>query len=365
MTTSEAGQDAQWMRAALAEAHAASVAGEVPVGAVVVRQGQIIGRGSNAPIHSHDPSAHAEMLALRMAAMALGNYRLDGCDLFVTLEPCTMCAGAMLHARIRRVVFGATDPKTGAAGSVLDLFGNPRLNHQTQVTGGLLAVECAAALQSFFKTLRQRQVLAASPLREDALRTPVNRFEGLPPMPGVSAYVDDLPSLKGLRLHYVDAGPTQADQVILCLHGGGCWSQVWQPVMAERLAQGARVLTPDLIGFGKSDKPKKEGIHQLGWHAQVLCELMERLDLQQVLLLEPASNAAQDDLDGVPSGQSLGQVLMTWAGQRVCRRESCVLPPMTADALVAPYPDAGHRAALRAFARWTHATARSSAKKNP
>jgi len=338
------------MRAALAEAHAASAAGEVPVGAVVVCHGHIIGRGHNAPIHRHDPSAHAEILALRMAATALGNYRLDDCDLFVTLEPCAMCAGAMLHARLRRVVFGAADPKTGAAGSVLNLFGNTRLNHRTQVEGGLLAVECAAQLQSFFRTQRQRQSLAASPLREDALRTPASRFEELPPMPGVSAYINDLPSLKGLRLHYVDAGPTDAHQVILCLHGMGTWSQVWQPVMAEHLAQGARVLAPDLIGFGKSDKPKKKGIHQLVWHAQVLCELMVQLELATVWLLEPVGDALQESHDSEPSGQSLGQALMALAGPRVRRRESCALPAMTPAALAAPYPDAGHRAALRAFA---------------
>lgn len=352
------------MRAALAEAQAASAAGEVPVGAVVVRDGHIIGRGHNAPIHSHDPSAHAEILALRMAAKALGNYRLDDCELFVTLEPCTMCAGAMLHTRLKRVVFGAADPKTGAAGSVLDLFGNTRLNHQTQAQGGLLAAECAAPLQSFFKTQRQRQALASSPLREDALRTPASRFDGLPPMPGKSAYISDLPALNGLRLHYVDAGPTHAGQVILCLHGSGNWSQVWQPVMAERLAQGVRVLAPDLIGFGKSDKPKKQVIHQLGWHAQVVCELLERLDLQQVLLLEPAADAAQETLGGMPSAWLLGQMLMALAGPRVARRESCAVPPLTAAALAAPYPDAGHRAALRMFASPARPAAPHRVKKN-
>ena len=352
------------MRAALAEAQAASAAGEVPVGAVVVRQGQILGRGCNAPVHSHDPSAHAEILALRMAASALGNYRLDDCELFVTLEPCAMCAGAMLHARLKRVVFGAADPKTGAAGSVLDLFGNTRLNHQTQVKGGLLADECAAPLQSFFKMQRQHQALVASPLREDALRTPMSRFGGLPPMPGVSAFIDDLPSLKGLRLHCVDAGPTDAEQVILCLHGRGSWSQVWQPVMAEHLAQGARVLAPDLIGFGKSDKPKKEGFHQLGWHAQVLCELLQRLDVPQVMLLEPATDALQEILCGEPSGRSLGQMLMALAGSRVRQRESCAVTPMTTATLAAPYPDAGHRAALRAFAPRALPSVPHKAKKN-
>ncbi len=363
MTPGEAGHDEQWMRAALAQAQAASASGEVPVGAIVVYQGHIIGQACNAPIHSHDPSAHAEMLALRMAATVLGNYRLDDCELFVTLEPCAMCAGAMLHARLKRVVFGAADPKTGAAGSVLDLFGNTRLNHQTQVAGGLLAAECAAPLQSFFKAQRQRQALAASPLREDALRTPMGRFETLPPMPGVSVYVDDLPSLKGLRLHYVDAGPTDAGQVIVCLHGSGSWSQVWQPGMAEHLAQGARVVVPDLIGFGKSDKPKKDATHQVAWHAQVLCELLERLHLRQVLLLESAADAVQAPRDAAALGQSLGQLLMALAGQRVLRRESCVLPPMTAAALAAPFPDDGHRAGVRALAPLARPAVPQRAKK--
>jgi tRNA(adenine34) deaminase len=129
-----AGADARWMRLALAEALAAATAGEVPVGAVVVKDGVVIGTGRNAPIGLHDPSAHAEIVALRAAARHLGNYRLEGCTLYVTLEPCAMCSGAMLHARLERVVFGAPDPKTGAAGSVLNLFGEPKLNHQTRWT---------------------------------------------------------------------------------------------------------------------------------------------------------------------------------------------------------------------------------------
>ena len=364
MNPFEAGQNAQWMRAALAEAQAASAAGEVPVGAVVVRQGQVIGRGRNAPIQRHDPSAHAEMLALRMAATALGNYRLDDCELFVTLEPCAMCAGAMLHARLRRVFFGAADPKTGAAGSVLNLFDKPQLNHQTQVQGGLLAAECAALLQSFFKAQRQRKTLSASPLREDALRTPMSRFDGLSPMPGVSVYLNDLPSLNGLRLHYVDAGPADADQVIFCLHGYGSWSQVWQLDMAQHLARGARVLVPDLVGFGKSDKPKKEATHQVVWHAQVLSELLTRLDLHQVLLLESATDAVQEPSVDPSSGRSLGQMLTVLAGHRLLRRESCVVPRLTEAALAAPYPDSGHQAGLRALAPLARLAVTQRAQKN-
>jgi tRNA(adenine34) deaminase len=144
--------DDDFMRLALQQAQAAREAGEVPVGAVVVKNGEVVAQAHNAPIGLHDPSAHAEILALRAAAEKLGNYRLDDCTLYVTLEPCAMCAGAMLHARLKRVVWGAAEPKTGAAGSVLNLFDHPQLNHQTQATGGVRAEEASAMLQDFFKT---------------------------------------------------------------------------------------------------------------------------------------------------------------------------------------------------------------------
>ncbi|HEX4524662.1 MAG TPA: tRNA adenosine(34) deaminase TadA [Casimicrobiaceae bacterium] len=145
----------RWMAEALALARAAQARGEVPVGAIVVSEGAIIGRGGNAPIAGNDPTAHAEIGALREAAQALGNYRLPGCELYVTIEPCAMCAGAIMHARIRRLVFGAPDPKTGACGSVVDLFAEPRLNHHTTVTGGVAAEACAALLSDFFASRRQ------------------------------------------------------------------------------------------------------------------------------------------------------------------------------------------------------------------
>ena len=148
--------DVAFMREALALAREAAAIGEVPVGALVVSQGRVIGRGFNAPISSHDPSAHAEMQALRAAGKALGNYRLPGCVLYVTLEPCAMCVGAMLHARIARLVYGAADPKTGACGSVIDLFGEARLNHHATVTAGVMAAECAALLREFFAAKRAK-----------------------------------------------------------------------------------------------------------------------------------------------------------------------------------------------------------------
>jgi tRNA(adenine34) deaminase len=147
--------DAAMMREALQLAVRAAVHGEVPVGAVVAKDGQIVGRGYNAPILSSDPTAHAEIRALRDAARAFENYRLVGCTLYVTLEPCAMCAGAILHARVARLVYGADDPKTGACGSVVDLFSEPRLNHHTEVTGGVLAVEAGKQLSDFFAARRK------------------------------------------------------------------------------------------------------------------------------------------------------------------------------------------------------------------
>jgi len=146
--------DHQFMEQAIEQALLAAAANEVPVGAVLVRDGKVISRGFNQPISHHDPSAHAEMLALREAARVEVNYRLPGTTLYVTLEPCAMCSGAILHARVERLVFGALDPKTGAAGSVLDVFSSKEINHQTSVEGGVMSEECGQLLRSFFKERR-------------------------------------------------------------------------------------------------------------------------------------------------------------------------------------------------------------------
>jgi tRNA(adenine34) deaminase len=147
--------DEVFMREALGLARQAGAAGEVPVGAVVVKDGAVVGRGHNRPIASRDPTAHAEVMALRDAAERVGNYRLADCILYVTLEPCAMCAGAIMNARINRVVYGAADPKSGACGSVVDLFAENRLNFHTTVTGGALAGEAAKLLQDFFSVRRR------------------------------------------------------------------------------------------------------------------------------------------------------------------------------------------------------------------
>jgi tRNA(adenine34) deaminase len=150
--------DNQFMREALAEAQAAPDAGEVPIGAVAVLNGEIVGRGQNRVLRDLDPTAHAEIVAMREAAGTLGNYRLVDCELFVTLEPCAMCAGAMIHARLKRLVYGARDPKAGAAGSVLEVLNHPRLNHQMEVTEGVLSGECGEMLREFFRQRRAESV---------------------------------------------------------------------------------------------------------------------------------------------------------------------------------------------------------------
>jgi tRNA(adenine34) deaminase len=341
--------DEHYMAQALVQARCAAAAGEVPVGAVLVHRGEIVGIGHNAPIAGHDPTAHAEIMAMRAAAAKLGNYRLDECELFVTLEPCAMCAGAMLHARLKRVVFGATDPKTGAAGSVVNLFAQQQLNHQTKVQGGVLASECAAPLQDFFQRKRAESRVASQPVREDALRTPESCFADLPDYPWSPHYLSDLPALAGLRLHYLDEGPRDAPLTWLCLHGNPSWSYQYRTMMPPLLAAGHRVVAPDLIGFGKSDKLKKDRAYRAGWQRQVLQEFIERLDLARIVLVLP-------DWQG-PWGRGLELPLTEpsrYSGMLVLKDvpQAGAVPEQLQDvaAYNAPFPDLGHGAAVRAFA---------------
>ena len=344
--------DDYFMRLAVQQAQLGLQADEVPVGAVLVHHGVVLAAGHNANRSLNDPTAHAEMVVLRAAAQKLNNYRLDDCALFVTLEPCAMCAGAMLHARLKRVVFGAADPKTGAAGSVLNLFAQPQLNHQTQLTSGVLAHDCAHTLQGFFQSKRQAQRAQAWPLREDALRTPEARFANLPNYPWSAHYIASLPGLEGLRLHYLDeVYPVQNGKVMLCLHGGAGWSYAFSPHIAGWLAQGYRVIAPDYIGFGKSDKPKRSQMHTLAFHTGYLLQLIEHLNLQHIVL---ALHGVGQEL-----GQRLGAVLQAQAAERFAALPPIAVPDLTANALSeaerlaaleAPYPDSGHQAALRAFA---------------
>jgi len=161
MTARAGSEDAEFMRRALLEAQRAAREQEVPVGAVLVGEGRVLSRAHNRPIGLKDPTAHAEILALRRAARKLGNYRLSGCDLYVTIEPCAMCAGAIIQARLRRLVFGASDPKAGAGGSALTVLNHPKLNHQLEVVPGVLAAECAQMLKDFFQRRRRKKAIGS------------------------------------------------------------------------------------------------------------------------------------------------------------------------------------------------------------
>ena len=369
--------DTLFMARALQQAGLAAAAGEVPVGAVVVKDGRVIAAGHNAPVSGHDPTAHAEIVALRAAANVLGNYRLDGCELFVTLEPCAMCAGAMLHARLQRVVFGASDPKTGAAGSVVNLFAQTRLNHHTSLQGGVLSAECSAVLQQFFNHKREETRMTSNPVRQDALRTPDERFANLPGYPWQARYLSDLPALAGLRMHYLDEGPRAAPLTWLCLHGNPAWSYLYRKMLPVFVAAGHRVVAPDMPGFGKSDKPKKDSDHTFDWHRQVLLELVERLDLRQVVLvvqdwggllgltLPLQAPQRYTGLLAMNTTLATGDVPLTpgflaWRAMcakspdfdvaRLFARSNPQMDQAECAAYMAPYPDSGHRAALRAFA---------------
>jgi tRNA(adenine34) deaminase len=387
--------DAHFLHLALQEAQAAAQAGEVPVGAVVVKNGQVIATGRNAPVAGHDPTAHAEIVALRAAAVALGNYRLDDCELYVTLEPCAMCAGAMLHARVKKVVYAVPDAKTGAAGSVTNLFAIDAINHHTQVHSAAdLGPECAAQaqaskalLQTFFSQKRQtqrQQHTASHPLREDALRTPDSAFASLPGYDWPAHYLSDLPSLQGLRMHYLDiapadvppAAPTPVQPTYLCLHGNPAWSYLYRKMIPIFTASGARVVAPDMIGFGKSDKPKKDSFHSFTWHRQCLLDFIERLDLKNIVLvvqdwggilgltLPMAAPQRYQGLvvmnttlatgtapltDGFKAWRTMCKDKPDFDIARLFARSNPAMTQAECAAYMAPYPDAGHRAATRAF----------------
>jgi tRNA(Arg) A34 adenosine deaminase TadA len=334
------------MALALEQASLGAKAGEVPVGAVVVHNGQLVASAHNHPIGLNDPCAHAEVLALRQAGQVLHNYRLEQCEVFVTLEPCAMCAQALLHARVKRVVFAAFEPKMGAAGSVLNLFDMPALNHHTVVQSGVLADEAAELMRVFFEQRRASARAQAMPLMPFALRTPEAAFQTLwARWPQASFWGDkghnltSLPSLGGLNLHYRDSGGAVNAPVWVALHSPQAWWPQWADWARDK-ADHARVLLPDLVGFGQSDKPKKESWHRPEWHARVLIEWLEALDVLPVLWAV------------TPDQADLVQVI------RQLRPDSMVsvevlLPQPPVDLPTGwenvPYPDRGHRAACRAW----------------
>lgn len=363
------------MQLALAQAQLAFDAGEVPVGAVIVKDDEVIACGFNQPISTHDPCAHAEVVAIRQAAAVLGNYRLEGCRLFVTLEPCAMCAGAAITARLDEVVYGATEPKTGAAGSVMNLFGEKQINHQTKLTGQVCRTESQSLLQKFFQARRQEQKMSHTPLRDDALRTPEERFDSLPDYPWKPHYLTSLPSLNGLRMHFLDE-PGTSGITYLCLHGNPAWSYLYRKMIPVFQAAGHRVIAPDLVGFGRSDKPKKDAAHTFTWHRQVLLEFVESMDLQNVVLVVQdwggllgltLPMAAPHRYKGLlvmnttlATGDTpLSPGFVAWREMcannpefdvaRLFARGNPHLSTSECAAYMAPFPDRGYRAALRVF----------------
>ena len=363
-----------YMRLALDQALLAQAAGEVPVGAVVVHDGKVIGRGFNRPLGTHDPTAHAEMQALREAAATLGNYRLPEAELYVTLEPCSMCAGAMLHARLKKVIFGAHDPKTGAAGSVLDLFGDARLNHHTAVVAGVLAAECGEQLQSFF--VRKRKQSRKESTMDGVFRTPDERFDHLPGYAFAPHYIGDLKGYAGMRIHYVDEGPANAAKTFLCLHGQPSWSYLYRRMIPVFAGAGHRVVVPDLLGFGRSDKPVDDARYTFMFHREMLKNFVERLDLRNVVLVVQdwggiLGLTLPPDMPERFSGLlimntafgtgdvPLSQGFLDWrafsnknpdmAVGKLFARSCPHLSAAEAAAYDAPFPDAGYKAGVRRF----------------
>ena len=243
-----------------------------------------------------------------------------------------MCASAALQARVDRIVYGAAEPKTGAAGSVINLFDNAQLNHQTRVTPGVMAQESSELLQRFFETRRAEQQLFRTPLREDALRTPLARFDGMNlPLP-MSRYTSELPALQGLRLHWFDNRADITQPPTVCLHGPEDWSARYLP----ELRSDAPTIALDWPGFGLSDKPKKESAHSWSWHAQVLQEFLHSLHPQPKAIMLPSTlKAVRHELISGRYADRVG-----WDPVR---------PPLSADLQQAPYPDRGHQSGPRAW----------------
>jgi len=348
------------MQLALSQAAEAEQAGEVPVGAVVVKNGVVVGVGRNQTLETGDPTAHAEVLALRAAAKKIGNHRLDGLELFVTLEPCPMCSGAIFHSRLSRLVYGATDPKTGSAGSVTNLFEIPQLNHHTVVVSGTLADQCAQQLQSFFQKLRSTKSKNKFPLREDALRSNEADF---------SVFHDFLKngcfwmSSEGWRVHYIDASDVNASKTMLFLHDFPFWSYQSVKILDKLKSFGYRVIAPDLIGCGLSDKPKRSDWHCAPNHAKVVGELINYLEVNSLEVVTLGRSGYLLDFLAAMQNFSIVRVLKIDLQSNVIRNFSelkankliwkkNLLPYLKSfdqfplQAALTPFPDTGYSAVL-------------------
>lgn len=357
-----------FMQLALEQAQVGETLGEVPVGAVLALGDQVIAVGHNQTISQCDPTAHAEIVAIRAAAQALGNYRLSQCRMYVTLEPCAMCMGAILHGRIAQLYFAAFDPKTGACGSVLDLAAEPRINHHCQVHGGVLQAQCADYLVGYFHRLRSRKRQSSNaPLREDALRMDSASLSPLmkkaQPM-----LVDDLVALHGLRMQVwcSPASEISPERLVLCLHGTCSWSYIYRDLLSADLPPNLKVWAVDLPGHGGSDKTKKGEEHlDLIFQLEVLKEFLLRAETPDIHIVAQDSGcelAVYLAASGEINVSGLTLLNPACADFPVAdlqthpirsRRQFVALvnrlsagDAKTTDALCAPYPDAGHMAGM-------------------
>jgi tRNA(adenine34) deaminase len=274
------------MALAIAQAHIAQECGEVPVGAVVVKNGKVIGAGHNRTLVDCDPTAHAEIVAIRAASKSIGNHRLCDCSLYVTLEPCAMCMGCILHSRLEHVYFGAYDPKAGACGSVLNLPELRKINHHCQVHGGVSQDVCSHQLKSFFQRRRLEHRLDFQPLREDALRLPDVHLDkwmtGCKPQ-----YWTNLRSADGLRVRGW-ASPnvdSNARTLVLCLHGLSSWSYLYRDLLLANLPAALAVWAIDLPGHGGSDKTKQGQEFEASFQLAVLNEIVASCGFDSVYVL--------------------------------------------------------------------------------
>lgn len=357
------------MQLALEQARAGERAGEIPVGAAILLDGKVVAVGYNQAISGCDPTAHAEIVAIRAAAKALGNYRLDRCEMYVTLEPCAMCMGAILHSRIAKLYFGAPDPKTGACGSVLNLPGDSRINHHCEVAGGISQAQCAQHLTDYFQRLRKDRRISRRPLREDALR--LEKTVLAPFVPNAEPVQrDDLEASKGLGVHVWQHrhAPSNPRCLVLCLHGATSWSYIYHDLLSIDIPPDVMVCAIDLPGHGNSDKTKTGTEFDIAFQLGIINALVVQTKAKTVHIVaqdigcELGVWLAGENPDRIHGMTFLNPVCSDFLASADKYKPTCSIrsrqqfiahiadqcgPDQHAiEALCAPYPDAGHMAGL-------------------
>ena len=345
------------MALAIAQARLAEECGEIPVGAVVVKDGQVVGAGHNRTLADCDPTAHAEVVALRAASRALGNHRLSDCSLYVTLEPCAMCIGGILHSRLEHVYFGAYDPKAGACGSVVNLPAITQINHHCSVQGGVSESVCSEQLSAFFQKRRLERRRDRRTLREDALRLPQGYLNAWMQQ-CVPLQWDHLQSAGGLRLCGWENpnASSHARALVLCLHGAATWSYLYRDLLLSEIPDGLKVWAIDLPGHGASDKTKHGNELNTRFQLLVLEELLSSSDFDSVHILAHGTGCALAET-------LANKYRCVVHGLTLCNPISCTAPTKPprslkqlhawmdtlstgrgefTNAICAPYPDAGH-----------------------